>query len=477
METIIQQIVTKLVKESLNYMEKEGIRSIGKCAKDLLPVCMEAVNELLKALIKQMDEELLSAKKERKLDKLTIKERDVKRTILLDTGSLSYERTYYQWEDGTYLYPVDTLIGVEKSSRMSREIEAQLVGTVAEHSYEKASGIVVNGKLSRQTVKNKVHQLGEVAIIPQKQEVTPEELHLFADEDHVNMQSGKNETVRLITGSEGSEPVCKGRNALKNPIHFEGYNKSPKKQWEYVYAVLDQAYAMEQVKRVVVHGDGASWIDGAGEVFPNLIAVIDPYHLNKYIKQAAAGVLCKYRQSLRKVLKDGTKGDLNRLVGKMFEELETHYTGNEQVTKKKKLQKAAGYLWNNWAKIKARLHSVRVGSCTEPMISHVLSQRLSRNPMGWSKTGLSKVAMLRVYTKNGGTILPQDVRGDKIQAEKERKAATTIHKYDKLVEDGINKVLQEAKQWTWLEETPLVLPKPTGTSVLLKSLGKVRGVC
>jgi hypothetical protein len=477
METIIQQIVTKLVKESLNYVEKEGMRSIGKCARDLLPVCMGAVNELLKALIKQMDEELLSAKKERKLDKLAVKERDVKRTILLDTGSLTYERTYYQWEDGSYLYPIDSLIGVEKSSRMSREIEAQLVGAVAEHSYEKASNIVVKGTLSRQTIKNKVHQVGEVAMIPKEQEETPKELHIFADEDHVNMQSGKNETVRLITGSEGTEPVCKGRNALKNPIHFEGYNKSPQKQWEYVYAVLDRVYAMEQVKRVFVHGDGASWIDGAREVFPDLVAVIDPYHLNKYIKQKAAGILNKYRQSLCKTLQVGSKEKLGRLVEKMYAELETHYTGKEQVSKKKKLQKAAGYLWRNWSKIQARLQDVTVGSCTEPLVSHVLSQRLSRNPMGWSETGLSKVAMLRVYTKNGGTILPADVRGDRIQTEKERKAATTIQKYDKLVEDGLQKVLEEAKHWKWMEQTPLVFPKPTGTTFLIKSLGKMRGVC
>ena len=37
-------------------------------------------------------------------------------------------------------------------------------------------------------------------------------------------------------------------------------------------------------------------------------------------------------------------------------------------------------------------------------MSHVLSERFSRNPMGWSKEVIGKLSVLRVYKKNGNKI-------------------------------------------------------------------------
>ena len=38
-------------------------------------------------------------------------------------------------------------------------------------------------------------------------------------------------------------------------------------------------------------------------------------------------------------------------------------------------------------------------------VSHVLSDRLSSRPLGWSRTGVDKMAHLRVYRRNGGDLL------------------------------------------------------------------------
>lgn len=39
-----------------------------------------------------------------------------------------------------------------------------------------------------------------------------------------------------------------------------------------------------------------------------------------------------------------------------------------------------------------------MGSSTEGHVSHILSERMSSRPMGWSKVGLSKMADIRVYS-------------------------------------------------------------------------------
>ena len=46
-----------------------------------------------------------------------------------------------------------------------------------------------------------------------------------------------------------------------------------------------------------------------------------------------------------------------------------------------------------------------VGSSTESHVSHILSDRLSSRPMGWSRTGMSKMVELRVYYYNKGDML------------------------------------------------------------------------
>jgi len=62
---------------------------------------------------------------------------------------------------------------------------------------------------------------------------------------------------------------------------------------------------------------------------------------------------------------------------------------------------------NNWQGIRRRVKNGGniTGSSTESHISHVLSSRLSSRPMGWCREGLDKMAQLRVYWKNGGSML------------------------------------------------------------------------
>lgn len=73
----------------------------------------------------------------------------------------------------------------------------------------------------------------------------------------------------------------------------------------------------------------------------------------------------------------------------------------------KKLEESLKYIKNNWQGIRRRVKNEEgiAGSSTESHISHVLSSRLSSRPKGWCREGLDKMAQLRVYWKNGGSLL------------------------------------------------------------------------
>lgn len=66
------------------------------------------------------------------------------------------------------------------------------------------------------------------------------------------------------------------------------------------------------------------------------------------------------------------------------------------------------YLWNNRQAAHLRYSPDICGSCTESLVSHVLSERLSRTPLAWSERGLEKMTMLVVYRKNGRKVTAKD---------------------------------------------------------------------
>ena len=61
------------------------------------------------------------------------------------------------------------------------------------------------------------------------------------------------------------------------------------------------------------------------------------------------------------------------------------------------------YVLGNWAAIRRTLRNKLVNGCSaESHVSHVLSDRLSSRPMGWSQTGADRMSKLRCYERNYG---------------------------------------------------------------------------
>ena len=56
-----------------------------------------------------------------------------------------------------------------------------------------------------------------------------------------------------------------------------------------------------------------------------------------------------------------------------------------------------------WAAVRRTLKNKHVNGCSaESHVSHILSDRLSSRPMGWSQTGADRMSKLRCYEKNYG---------------------------------------------------------------------------
>lgn len=279
--------------------------------------------------------------------------------------------------------------------RVSRVLAKELVEHAGEASYWESSRHVSGGAISRQTVMRKVHMVRGLRVAePTEKNVVPV-LHVEADEDHVAMQDGSNVMVPLISIHEGIEKNGR-RGQCKNIHHISSYGKTSEELWLEVVQWIDQAYEWDEIKRVYLHGDGASWIKEGRNWLPNVKMVLDRYHLNRVLTMAA-GRQREQRNKLYDAIRNGDQQGLQRIVGQMVQNAETPQ-------ERKRIQEFARYVRNNWEGIAISNLEDCGGSCAEGHVSHVLSSRLSSRPMAWGRKGLTAMSELRAFCSNGGRL-------------------------------------------------------------------------
>ena len=470
MENIIAQQLVKMQGEILEKIQEEGLGNIGETAEALFQIVKENTRELLRAILEATDAAIAEAKAERKADGLRVKERNVKRSLQTSLGAMEYGRTYYETAEGEHVYLLDHLIGVEPYERMSKALCAKLVNLAAEMSYGK-SAACAETDVSRQTVSNKVNALREVVQEVERVKETPEELHLFADEDHAHLKDGRSAIVPLVTISEGIDTSNPKRHRLVNPLHIAGYGMEAEAFNDQVEACMYERYDLNKVKRIYIHGDGARRIVALGERFPNAEHVLDGFHLEKYLKRLSHYNGAAQRMgALRAALKDGNW----KTYKKLLETIYALQTGKDR----ERCKPVILYLWNNRQAAHLRYSPDICGSCTESLVSHVLSERLSRTPLAWSECGLEKMTMLVVFRKNGRKVTARDIRVSLTREEQDREALLRRegwNKYNSYMNRQIDLILNTDWAGTF-EKEALSFGKVDASYVIRKSLGTLRSV-
>jgi hypothetical protein len=298
---------------------------------------------------------------------------------------------------------------------------------------------------------------------------SPKELHVFADEDHMHMKNGGSAIVPLVTVTEGID-TTERRHKTINPVHFEGYGIDNDEFFEGISSFLGRKYRMEEVETIYVHGDGGRWIQAAKDWLPNVRFVMDGFHLEKRLKKMSrlAGA-SKYMGAVRKAMQgDDIKGFMS-LCAKIRVGLDPR--GCET------LDENRAFILNHWKAIVLRLSGTVCGSCTEPLVSHVLSKRLSRNPLAWSEHGIRQMAMLRVYVQNQGVVTAADIRvsrnRDRLDEDK-KSLRDGFAKYRAYADEQIDDFIKNKPNWDAFEKRTYRYGKLDGSSLVLKACGQTR---
>lgn len=437
----LKQLRSKLgtsISFDLNLHISLPLDSLDNMAVQLKETVLRETAKKLGEIMCDVDRQIREAKT-RKTDGFLIKEKDVPRQYMTPLGIIDFKRTYYTLKSGGRIYLLDALLDIIPRERISRNLSAELVNKATTFSYGKAAE-AVGADVSRQTVSNRIHSLNDVVSDVSITKKVVDELHIFADEDHVNVHTEKGKksvNVPIICLAEGIDKSNPDRHKIKEPLYVACYKQSPKVIFDQLYALADRKYNLSKVSTIYIHADGGSWIkNGSKDVFDNAIHVMDEFHINERFQSMKAYMDPVTIDRLREFV---MANDYDRF----------YYTGIEYRKKildkkqRKRLDNDLNYFSNNWQAIINRYTRNVCGSCTESLVSHVLAERLSRTPCGWSEDGLDKMAMLRAYKANGNKVKGEDVNIS-IKAKADRQKQIELRKNEGYEKYG--KYFKEAEE-------------------------------
>ena len=393
-----QKVVERSLKE---FFDEKGLVAFQKALKDgMNGICAEIQQRLIEAI----DNELVDNCSLRK--DWVVERRSDTKTIQSPFGQVTYQRTYFKnRKTKKYGHLADLIVGYTPHQRLDTLLEADLLEQAIDRSYRKA-GLsqekhVPGTGVSGQTVLNIVRKFHPEQIEVRKKSKMKKGcriLYIEADEDHVShCEKGVHGfEQRLVYVHEGRVPVGKDRYELVGYRYFTfGPGTKSEEMWDTVWRHLDDNYDLEKTERIFISGDGAHWIKKGVEYIPDSSYVMDGFHLRKAIFKAAGADTDK-REALALAIWNGKWSDMNRLLISFREEA-------QEDSRKQAILEVQGYLNNNWSGIQARrkYRGQLVGCSAEGHVSHILSERLSSRPMGWSCLGANQVAHLRVHRANG----------------------------------------------------------------------------
>lgn len=386
-----------------------------------LPILQKALGKFYEYL-----DEYLRQSEYRKKNGYIVKD-NIKKTILTSLGFIEYTKTIYKDKDGYTACLLDDYVGLKSKERMMDDARERIICDVIDSSYRKA-GLVASivDNVSKGTVKNLIMET-EVPkdIVSKYKKKNVDVLYIEADEDHVALQDKfkknrykidskgrrkkeKNTIIdKLIYCFEGKEAEApkSQRNRLINAHYFAGVYRGTKENqhlWEEVFNYIDSKYDIDKIKKIYISGDGASWIREGVNYFKQAVFVMDEFHILKYARTATTILKDSQDEGVHSIfdaLREKDKLELENIFKKLYNICKIE---NER----EQINSCHTYFKDNFDSICIRLQKNEeiLGCSAEGHVSHILSNRLSSRPMGWSYKGCNNISKLIAYHYNGGNI-------------------------------------------------------------------------
>ena len=324
------------------------------------------------------------------------------RTILTIFGEITFTRTFYTDKNnkGSYCH-LDRFLGLKKNDYFDPYIKSVIIEKSANNSIPTVCAFIndlIGNRikleykikyLNRQTVRNII--LDAKISIPEKIELeTPNTIYAIADEKWAPTQNndGNKVMIKSIVVFDSIKGIK--RKFLNNKKVFAGFENG------FLDEVLDYlyyTYNMDEIKNIVIMGDGAKWIKSLPSHFKvnnntNVIFALDKFHFKQAIHHICLN--SDFEAYLSSYVINNDKINFYKFT----EELKISFPNRIETIEKK-----TEYILNNWIYIQ-NLYKYNLSCPMESQISHNLAYLLTSRPKGYSLRMLSKILKIRLLYKN-----------------------------------------------------------------------------
>jgi len=353
---------------------------------------------ILKELLETIDLDYKNSKKRK--DKYYI-QCTRQRTLITSLGLITFNKTYYRTKNkvnNKYIFfsYLEDYLGIDKWAKMTLKAEVNLINNSLDNGMSWASANTIpNCPVSRQTISKKIKDINYNLVEKIEKKETPNTLYIEADEVHSNLQYSKkgnrNKIVPVILTHEGHKEDFVKKKQLKEKHYIASSILKTDKLWNETYKYLDNKYNLDKVKYLFISGDGATWIKGYNEVFPNALFVLDKFHYRKALN-------CIFKKE--PIITNIADGYLRYNMVSEFKQLVSLQI-NLFPEQRTKLIKYQNYLLKNIVGIINQNHPEYKCPCSmEGHISNYYAKRLTSRPHSYSDDGLENTVQLLTMKAN-----------------------------------------------------------------------------
>lgn len=395
--------------ERVEEVKKKLKEDIRGWEEEIFSFACDLARTLAKDIVEELDNELMQERDEG-MKVVAYKEHWVT-TIF---GDIRVKRRLYRDKNGNYHFLLDEKMGLDKGSHVSpkmkelailastrytfREVEQTIKAIfpwgISHTTVHNLSGKVADSYIAEE--EKEVNALFEDGIIPETEGRVLPCLVIEADGVNIALQRERERRAEVKVGiaHEGWQEISKNRYKLKEKSVYSGIMNGDR-FWEGFSLSLAKKYDLSQIGKVIVGGDGASWVKEGAELLGGLYE-LDRFHLKRALHQGLANdplVVRVYESCIR-----GEISKVDRLL------IEAQEKANRD--KAKEIMRLRGYLMENCYGLRDyRLEvdgdGLRGLGAIEGNVDKLIADRMKKRGMSWTKRGADRMARLISLREQG----------------------------------------------------------------------------
>lgn len=429
--------------ESIDDLAVKLNGDVGRWEEEIFKWTCSLAQEFAKGILESIDKELMKQKAQ-SLKVECLKEHRVSTVF----GDVRIKRRLYRSSDGECCFLLDEKMGLDKGCHISPKVK-ELATFISSHfpfyrSEEILRAILPSG-ISHTTIhrligkltapyidaeKREMEEVFSAGVIPESEGKTVPYLFVEADGTMIALQREKARRAEVKVGIayEGWKEVSKDRYKVTEKTAYSGIMDGDR-FWEGFSLALAKKYDLSRIGKVIVGGDGASWVKEGAELLGGIYQ-LDKFHLKRAIHRGLAN------DSLgAEVYQACVTGDISTVDGLLLEAQQKANTDRES-----EIMELRSYLIANCHGLRDyRLEiddsNLRGLGAIEGNVDKLVANRMKKRGMSWTLKGAQRMARL-ISLREMGQIHYWITHGDKSEDRRLSKTGVIKRRITKRKDTG-----------------------------------------